>query len=51
MAYETKKTEGGTGGRRGHSNMCHYAGTAVIKRDTKKVRRQISRNLCRIVED
>lgn len=33
------KTEGGQGGRKGHSNMTHYEGTEEIKQHSKKVRR------------
>lgn len=30
------KTEGGSGGKRGHSNMTHYDKTAVVKAQTRK---------------
>ena len=33
------KTEGGQGGRRGHSNMVHYEGTEEVKLRSKHVRR------------
>ena len=35
-----QKTEGGSGGKRGHSNMCHWDFTEVIKKNNKKRRRQ-----------
>jgi len=38
-----RKTEGGSGGKRGHSNMDHWDGTEIIKRRTKKRRRQQDR--------
>lgn len=34
-----KRTEGGSGGRRGHSNMAHYDKTAEVKRMSRKARR------------
>ena len=37
---KNKKTEGGTGGKRGHSNMCHWDYTEVIKSESRKRRRQ-----------
>lgn len=37
------KTEGGQGGKRGHSNMSHYDFTEVIKADMKRQRRRQSR--------
>lgn len=33
----TYKTEGGH--KRGHSNMCHYEHTEIIKAEAKKIRR------------
>jgi hypothetical protein len=33
------KTEGGSGGKRGHSNMEHFAPTAEVKRTARKARR------------
>ena len=33
------KTEGGSGGKRGHSNMTHYDKTAIVKKVTRKARR------------
>lgn len=45
-----KKTEGGSGGRRGHSNMCHWEYTEVIKRLARKRRRAESRQLVREVD-
>lgn len=35
-----RKTEGGQGGKRGHSNMCHWDYTEEIKREAKKRRRR-----------
>ena len=35
-----RKTEGGSGGKRGHSNMCHWDYTEEIKREANKRRRQ-----------
>jgi hypothetical protein len=34
------KTEGGQGGKRGHSNMCHWEYTEEIKRLARKARRR-----------
>ena len=39
MAILKLKTEGGQGGRRGHSNMCHWDYTEAIKIATRKRRR------------
>lgn len=39
MARENKKIEGGSGGRRGHSNMTHWDRTETIKAETKRLRR------------
>ncbi len=39
MGNPYKKTEGGSGGKRGHSNMIHYEGTEIIKKQSKKRRR------------
>lgn len=33
------KIEGGSGGKRGHSNMTHWMGTEEIKAVTKRLRR------------
>ena len=41
------KTEGGNGGRRGHSNMNHRETTAEIKTATRKLRRAQAKTLCR----
>lgn len=38
IGRQTKST-GGQGGRRGHSNMCHWSPTEEIKRMSKKKRR------------
>jgi hypothetical protein len=41
MGYGTRKTkvEGGSGGKRGHSNMNHWVTTEEIKVATRKARR------------
>ena len=41
------KTEGGNGGRRGHSNMNHRETTDEIKTATRKLRRAQTKTLCR----
>lgn len=38
-----KRTEGGSGGRRGHSNMSHWDRTEEIKAQTKRARRRQDR--------
>jgi len=43
----SKKTEGGQGGKRGHSNMCHWTGTEEIKEFSKKSRRNEDRKVAR----
>jgi len=35
-----RKIEGGSGGKKGHSNMCHWDYTEEIKREAKKRRRR-----------
>jgi hypothetical protein len=47
MAFWTKKTEGGQGGKVGHSNMTHRDLTETIKKATKKARRVQSKKLCK----
>ena len=39
------RTEGGQGGRRGHSNMEHWDHTEEIKSVSRKVRRKLDRTL------
>lgn len=39
MANKIKKTEGGQGGLRGHSNMTHWEKTETIKLQARKARR------------
>lgn len=39
MAINKGKTEGGSGGKKGHSNMEHWDYTEEIKEETKKLRR------------
>lgn len=41
------KTEGGNGGRRGHSNMSHHDKTAVVKTTARKARRAADRRIVR----
>ena len=45
-----KRTRGGQGGRKGHSNMAHWTGTEEIKVAHKKHLRQDSKQLIREVE-
>ena len=40
MSRNKEKTEGGQGGKKGHSNMTHWDQTEVIKKRSKRVRRQ-----------
>lgn len=40
-----KKIEGGSGGKRGHSNMTHWEFTEVIKHQAKKKRRIQSKKI------
>ena len=39
MAINKGKTEGGSGGKRGHSNMNHWTYTEEIKRHSTRLRR------------
>jgi hypothetical protein len=39
------KTEGGQGGKRGHSGMDHWATTEEIKDATRRARRQIGKKI------
>ena len=45
MAIDKQKIEGGQGGRRGHSNMCHWDYTEDIKAATRKLRRAQAKRL------
>ncbi len=47
MSYGTRKTkvEGGSGGKRGHSNMNHRVTTEEIKVASRKARRADAREL------
>ena len=47
MSYRTRKmkVEGGSGGRRGHSNMNHWVTTEEIKVAARKGRRAEARRL------
>jgi hypothetical protein len=40
MSSNSKKTEGGSGGKLGHSNMTHWEYTEVIKKESRKIRRR-----------
>lgn len=40
MALNPKRSEGGSGGKRGHSNMEHWSPTEFVKRGARKVRRR-----------
>jgi hypothetical protein len=41
-----KRTKGGQGGGKGHSNMTHYSGTEIIKKAHKKhLRRESKRTV------
>ena len=40
MGLNTKKTEGGSGGKKGHSNMSHWEGTEEIKKAARKAARE-----------
>lgn len=51
MSTGYKKTEGGQGGKRGHSNMIHWDGTEEIKRRTKKKRREHDKKEVQKFED
>jgi PHD/YefM family antitoxin component YafN of YafNO toxin-antitoxin module len=39
------KTEGGQGGKRGHSNMCHWVTTEEIKEATRRNRREEAKEM------
>jgi hypothetical protein len=39
------KIEGGSGGKRGHSNMAHWEYTEEIKRRSRKARRRMGKTL------
>jgi hypothetical protein len=43
MSLGKQKIEGGQGGKRGHSNMCHWDFTEDIKSKSRKKRRQVDR--------
>lgn len=47
MSYGTRKTktEGGSGGKKGHSNMTHWTTTEEIKDSTRKARRAEAKEL------
>lgn len=34
-----RKTEAGQGGKTGHSNMTHWSYTAIVKAESKRIRR------------
>lgn len=43
MRHNRTKIEGGSGGKRGHSNMTHWDYTEEIKRRARKARRAVSK--------
>lgn len=47
MGYglQRNKIDGGSGGKRGHSNMTHWEYTGEIKRRSRKARRQAGKTL------
>ena len=46
---KVRKIEGGSGGKRGHSNMAHWEKTETIKTKTKVARRRESKEIARKV--
>jgi hypothetical protein len=48
MSWNNTKIEGGSGGKRGHSNMDHRDYTEIIKEGCRKKRRAESKNIARI---
>jgi hypothetical protein len=46
MALKDKKTGGGSGGKRGHSNMTHWEYTEAIKKEAKRARRVQDKFAC-----
>lgn len=40
-----KRTEAGSGGRKGHSNMAHWDGTEIVKKKSRKARRTNDKTL------
>lgn len=53
MSFGAKKnkTEGGSGGKRGHSNMCHWETTEEIKEKSKIRRRQIDKEAIKEIKE
>lgn len=47
MASQIKRTEGGSGGKKGHSNMAHWDRTEEIKERTKRLRRRQDKIICK----
>ncbi len=47
MSLKDRKTEGGNGGKLGHSNMSHWDYTEVIKQECKKARRIQDKETCK----
>jgi len=47
MSINKSPTEGGSGGKRGHSNMEHWEYTEEIKKSTKTLRRKNSKEIIR----
>lgn len=48
MALE-KRTKGGQGGKKGHSNMTHWAGTHIVKLAHKKHLRREAKNIIKAI--
>lgn len=48
VANQKIKTEGGQGGRRGHSNMSHWTYTEEIKETARKQRRLESKQIVKV---
>ena len=47
MALEITKTEGGQGGKKGHSNMSHWLTTEELKWASNKIRRLHAKKIIR----
>jgi hypothetical protein len=51
VSAKIKKSTGGQGGKRGHSNMVHWTGTEEIKERSRTARRQEAKKAVRARED
>lgn len=47
MAKKGKRIEGGSGGKKGHSNMSHWDPTEWVKARTRRLRRAINKKIIR----